>query len=46
MEKFGLKPTAPKFGRAIRPRAGAARAYAKARQEQTRLEALLRQAKV
>jgi gluconokinase len=46
MEKLSLKPTAPKFGRAIRPRARAARAYAKARQEQTRLEALLRQAKI
>jgi gluconokinase len=41
-EKLGFRPSAPRRGPAIRPRHGAARAYAQARQQQTRLEALLR----
>jgi len=46
MEKLGMKVTAPKLGRAIRPDAKAARAYAKARQEQTRMEKLLKEANI
>jgi len=46
MEKLGLKPSAPRLGPAIRPRPETARAYAKARQQQTRLEALLRDSKL
>jgi gluconokinase len=42
MEKLGLELPAPKLGPVIRPRPGAARAYAKARRRQTRLETLLR----
>jgi gluconokinase len=41
MEKLGLKPPALKLGPVIRPRSRPARAYAKARQQQIRLEALL-----
>jgi gluconokinase len=42
MEKLGLKPHAPKLGKAIRPEREAVRAYARARAKQIRLEALLR----
>jgi gluconokinase len=42
LEKLGIKPPPPKRGRAIRPRAGSAGAYAQARQVQVRLEKLLR----
>ena len=42
LEKIGIKPPLPKRGRAIHPRAASARAYAKARQSQIRLEKLLR----
>ncbi|HEV3272072.1 MAG TPA: FGGY family carbohydrate kinase [Candidatus Methylacidiphilales bacterium] len=44
MEKLGLQPPMPRLGPIIRPRPEAARAYARARQRQTRLEALLRKA--
>jgi sugar (pentulose or hexulose) kinase len=46
MEKLGIKPTALKLGPAIRPLPAAARAYAKARQQQTRLEAMLRDSNI
>jgi gluconokinase len=46
MEKLGLKISAPKLGRAIRPDVKAARAYAEARGQQARLEKLLREAKI
>jgi gluconokinase len=42
MEKLGMKPHAPKLGKAIRPRRDATRAYAQARAKQIRLESLLR----
>jgi gluconokinase len=42
LEKLGLKPPPPKRGPAFRPRLASARAYAKARQQQTRLEVLLK----
>lgn len=42
MEKIGLHPPAPKRGRAIHPRPSSARAYAKAREKQSRLEQILR----
>ncbi len=46
MGKLGMKVTAPKLGRAIKPDAKAARAYAEARQRQVRLEELLRRADI
>jgi hypothetical protein len=44
MEKFGIAPSTPKLGKAIRPHPAASRAYAKARQRQTALEQLWRDA--
>jgi gluconokinase len=45
LEQLGRRPGALKLGRAIRPQAGAARAYLHARQRQVELEALFRLAK-
>ena len=44
MGKLGIAPSTPKLGKAIRPHPAASRAYAKARQRQTALEQLLRDA--
>jgi gluconokinase len=44
LEKSGGKVTAPKSGRVIHPDVATAKAYAQARKQQIRLEALLRQA--
>jgi len=46
MEKLGMKVPAPKMGSVIRPDAKAARAYAKARHQQTRLEKLMCEADI
>jgi gluconokinase len=46
MEKLGIKVPAPKMGSVIQPDAKAARAYARARQQQTRLEKMLRDADI
>jgi gluconokinase len=46
MEKSGLRVPLPKRGRAIRPRSASAQAYARAREEQARLEALLKEANI